>query len=62
MIQSDMRKVAAKFKQQHDTVTKTFDEVAAENALAQNKFRILMKEAFDNFKISIELEQTKRMR
>ena len=54
--------MAAKFKHQHETVTKTFDEVAAENALAQNKFRILMKEAFENFKISIELEQTKRMR
>jgi phage regulator Rha-like protein len=62
MIHSESRKVAAKFKQQHDTVTRTFDEAAASNSLAQNKFRILMKEAFENFKISIELEQTKRMR
>lgn len=28
----------------------------------QNKFKIQMREAFDNFKSSMELEQTKRMR
>lgn len=62
LIQSESKKVAAKFKHHHDAITKTFDEAAAENALTHNKFRILMKEAFENFKISIELEQTKRMR
>jgi len=28
----------------------------------QEKFKVNMKEAFDNFKVSTELEQTKRMR
>ena len=62
MIQSESRKVAAKFKQEHEAVSRTFDEAAADNALAQTKFSIKMKEAFEIFKKSIELEQTKRMR
>jgi hypothetical protein len=62
MIQSESKKVAARFKHQDDTVTRTFADADAANALAQNRFRILMKDAFDNFKVSIELEQTKRMR
>jgi hypothetical protein len=62
MIQSESKRVAAKFRQQDDTLTRAFADADATNSLAQSKFRLLMKDAFDNFKVSIELEQTKRMR
>ena len=62
MILSESKKVAAEFRQQDATVTRAFADVETANSLAQSRFRLLMKDAFDNFKVSIELEQTKRMR